>query len=243
MLNKYLFYSLLTLISFHVTAQKIIDVVYVGPGGVTEDAKQATAFIIVKEYKDEHFERLDYKKGGPLVRLRSYKDPELKVLEGRYFDYATNGSLRESGKYVNNLKDGSWRTYDDTGKVLTSVRYLNDSIIEVIDLNKKDSVISYPDEKEAAFPGGDKAWKKYLIKKLGNDNPADKSFQGGKVFINFVVGTDGSIEETFVSKSAEYILDETSLKIIASAPTWNPAFQNGKHVRAFRRQPLTYVKQ
>ena len=57
------------------------------------------------------------------------------------------------------------------------------------------------------------------------------------------MGTDGSIEEPFVSKSVEYILDETTLDIIASSPKWNPAFQNGKHVRAYRRQPLTFVKE
>ena len=243
MISKPVIFLLFAFISIQSFSQTITNLVMVGPGGVTEDLKKATAFIVVKQYPDSHFERLDYKIGGPLVKLRSYKDQELTILDGRYFEYAVNGTISVSGKYSNSLRDGKWNTYNDTGKVIKSIRYANDSIVENIDLNIIDSVISYPDEKEASFPGGDKAWMKYLIKKLGKDNPADKSFNGGKVYINFIVGSDGSVEESYVSKSVEYILDETSLNIIASAPKWNPAFQNGKTVRAYRRQPLTFVKQ
>lgn len=135
-------------------------------------------------------------------------------------------------------------TYNDSGKVINFLKYANDSIVEVVDLNKKDSSsISYPDEKEASFPGGLKAWAKYLTKRLEKDNSAEKSFKGGKVTINFVIGKDGMVKELFVSKSVEFVLDEASLKMISESPKWNPAFQNGKNLNAYRVQPLTFMKQ
>lgn len=243
MIKNYFCYLLLSLISLQALPQKVINIVMVGPDGITEDPQKANSFIVIKMYPDAHFERLDYTKGGPLVKLRTYKGEELKILDGRYFEYAENGSLALSGHYLNNAKDDYWNSYDDTGKVIKSLKYLNDSIVEVVDLNKPEDKVEYPDELEASFPGGDKAWVKYLTKQLEKDNPASKSFHGGHVFINFMVDTDGSIKDIYLSRSVEYILDETSLKIISESPNWHPAFQNGKHVKAYRRQPLTFIQE
>src|SRR5687768_11347034 len=106
MIKKYLCYFFFCFISVQAFSQIVANFVMVGPGGVTEDANVATGFIVVKQYPDLHFERLDYKKAAPLVKLRSYKDAEMKILDGRYFEYAANGSLRRSGKYKDNLKEG-----------------------------------------------------------------------------------------------------------------------------------------
>lgn len=144
---------------------------------------------------------------------------------------------------MNNAKDGDWRTYNESGNVIEMIKYLNDTVVEVVDLNKKYSaVISYPDEKEASFPGGLKVWAKYLTKRLEKDNSAEKSFNAGKVWITFIIGKDGSIPELFVSKSVEFVLDEASIKMISESPKWNPAFQNGRNVNAYRVQPLTFMK-
>jgi hypothetical protein len=242
MVKNSLICLLLAVLTLHAVSQTVTNIVMVGPNGRTEDPEKATAFIVIKQYPDLHFERLDYKKGGPLVKVRSYKDQDLKILEGRYFEYAVDGTLSMVGKFTNNLRNGWWVTLDDSGKVITSTRYSNDSLVEVRDVNRKDSVMKYGDERVASFPGGQKAWKKFLLSGLEKENPVDKSFHSGVVYINFAVGMDGTVEDLSVSKSAEYILDETSLKIIASSPKWTPAFRNGKNWRDYRRQPLTFTQ-
>lgn len=223
-------------------AQKITNIILVGPNGVTDDLQKATSFIIVKETPDLHLERLDYFIGAPLVKLRTYKDSLMKILDGRYYEYSKNGSLSISGYYLNNKKTGEWRNYDDSAKTLSLIKYSNDSIVEIVDIERKDTFPEYSDEREAIYPGGDKAWVKYLQSKLEFDNPADKSFQGGKVIVNFIVEIDGSIKDVFLTKSAEFILDEKAIEIIRSSRKWIPAFQNGKNVRAYRRQPLTFIQ-
>lgn len=242
MMKKIFLSSVLFLFTTSLFAQKITNIVFVGPNGITTDPKLATFFVIIKELQNLHFERSDYLKGAPIIKLRTYKDADLEILDGRFLEYDSYGNLSTSGQYMDNKKTDYWRTYNDTGKVLTCVKYLKDSLIEIVDLTVKNTEVQIPDEKEAEFPGGQKAWSKYLISKLMKDNPAEHSFKGGTVFIKFSLDTTGKVEEVTLERSAEFILDEKSLEIINTSPRWNPAFQNGKYVRSIRRQPITYVR-
>jgi protein TonB len=236
-----IFLILFVLVSSATSGQKISNLVLVGPEGVTEDASKATSFIVVKEFPDSSFERLDYKKGGPMSMLRTYKDSDLRILDGRYLKYASNGAIEVLGHYLNGQKVGNWLTFNDSGKVITTIRYDHDTI--VIDRNPKpkDTAISFPDEKDASFPGGPRAWQKYLVKSLEKSKTAEKAFTGGTVYINFVIGVQGDVQDIFVSKSVEFVIDDESVEIIKKSPKWNPAFQNGRNVKAYRRQPLTFV--
>ena len=68
-------------------SQKITNIILVGPNGVTKDENEAHSYIIVKHHKDGHFGRLDYNKGGPLKKLRTYRDTAMTVLEGDFYEY------------------------------------------------------------------------------------------------------------------------------------------------------------
>jgi periplasmic protein TonB len=185
---------------------------------------------------------LDYTLYGPLQKLRTYSDSTLKVLYGRCFEYDVDGRLIYYGQYVDNKKDGYWSYLNDTGKVFKTERY---QMGELVDADVKDSakkdISSYPDEKEASFKKSVRDWTKYIEKNLDPDVGA-KSVKGGRVMLRFVVNTIGEIENIFLEKSVEFVLDEAAIKVIRDSPLWTPAFQNGKNVRAYRRQPLTFLK-
>lgn len=228
------------LIVLNTSAQKITNIVLFGPDGITEDIKKAESFVVVKQFP-EYFERLDYKMGGPVAKIRCYKDTSLTVLHGNYYEYRPDGTLIYSGKYKDNKKTDNWWTFDDTGKVIHSVKYEDDVLIETIDLNKKDTSKEFGDEREANFPGGNKAWIKYLVQSLEKSETANHTLKGGKVMVNFKIGMDGLVQEAFISKSVEFALDEDSLEIIRKSPKWNTAWQNGRAINAYRRQPITYA--
>ncbi len=243
-MKKYLLTAILYLFAVASYSQKVTNLVFIdAEGKETTDPKIATNFAIVKKYSDTLFERLDYRKYAPLTKVRHYNDDLLKVLHGSYYEYAADGSVSLVGNYANNKKEGYWRVLNDTGKTINEVRYLNDSIVEVIDVDKKADTTRSAGEKEAEFPGSGGAWIKYLVKKLTKDNAAEKSLKGGKVIVTFIVTAQGKIDEAYIGKSAEYILDESALEIIRASPKWNPAFQNGRNVNAYRRQPFNFVKQ
>lgn len=238
----FILYLLLLTLSAVVHAQRITNLILVGPNGVTENIKEATSFIEVKEYPDGHFERLDYKRAAPLVMLRSYKDQTLTVLDGRTMEYHPNGQLKVRGSYASNMRNGEWTYYNDTGGVVKVNRYLRDSILPVSP-DEEVWPVNYMDEKEASFPGGAKAWEKYLLKSLEKSRTANKSFTSGTVYVNFVIDSTGNVDEVFLRKSVEYIIDEESIQIIRDSPKWIPAFQSGRHVKAYRIQPLTFIKE
>ena len=119
--------------------------------------------------------------------------------------------------------------------------YENDILIETVDLNKKDSAKKYDDEREAEFPGGNKAWTKYIIKSLEKSEAAIKSAKGGKVILDFVIGVNGEVQEAHIMKSVEFLLDEDSLEIIRKSPKWNAAWQDGHSVKSYNRQPIIYA--
>ena len=236
MKNFILFFCLVATVN--ASAQEIVNLVLVGPKGITDDAKIAESFIIVKQYPD-YFERLDYKMAGPVTKIRCYKDSSLTVLHGNYYEYRPDGTIIYSGKYKENKKDDSWWTYNDSGRVIQTIKYKDGVIMEQAQNDKKDS-IEYADEREAEFPGGNKAWVKYIVHCLENSKVASSTPRGGRVIVDFMVGIDGFVYKTHITKSAEFSLDEESQAIIRKSPKWITAWQNGKAVNAYRRQPLTF---
>ena len=221
-----------------VIAQQITNIVLVGPNGITEDIKQAESFIVVKQFPT-YYERIDYKKGGPRIRSRAYKDSSLSVLEGSFVEYRKDGGILSLGNYKDNKKNDHWKTYDDSGKLVSFLKYDNDLPVETIDINKKDSVTKYADEKESDFPGGAKAWRKYILKSLER-NEAAKSSTGGVVIVDFIIGLNGEVQEASIQKSVEFGLDEAALEMVRNSPKWIPAWQNGHTVKSYKRQAITF---
>lgn len=233
----------ISLLSF---SQEIVNVVYVGENGITEDVKKANAFILIKKYPDG-FQRLDYKFSAPLQMLRTYSDSTLKVLEGNYYEYDVNGAITVSGYYHNNLKEKDWYFYDDTAKVIREEKYEAGVLIKTINpdtiKNKEDNELAIQDvEKEAIFGKKPTDWGKYLSKNINGEVSA-KSAYGGTVVVTFVVNTSGKCVDVHLQKSVEFVLDDEALRVIEKSPLWESAIQNGRKVNAYRRQPLTFVKQ
>lgn len=238
---KPIFYFIFSFSCCFIQAQTVTNLVFVGDDGITEDFSKAKAFIIIKKYPD-HFERLDYNKAGPIMKSRSYKDEELKILEGKYCEYLLDGAIVHSGNYFNNKKDGSWHTYDDYGKIIYTEVYAADSLIDIPDLFKENTATIDANDREADFPGGQKAWRKYLTKSLESSAAKRKSSVEGEVSIAFKIDTTGALSDITLVKSVEYGLDNESIQIIANSPKWTAARKHGKLVFTDIIQHFTFAR-
>lgn len=100
-------------------------------------------------------------------------------------------------------------------------------------------------EVEAAFPGGEQAWVRYLRKNLDPNVPIDNGAPEGtyQVIIRFIVSKEGAISDVQSETSHGYGMEQEAMKIIRKGPKWTPALQNGRNVNAYRRQPITFVVQ
>ena len=63
----------------------------------------------------------------------------------------------------------------------------------------------------------------------------------GKTYVNFVVNTDGSIQDVEVMKSSgDVYLDKEALRVVKTMPKWNPGKQAGKAVRVRFTLPVSF---
>ena len=98
-------------------------------------------------------------------------------------------------------------------------------------------------EIEAEYPGGQGAWGNYLRKNLNANVASDGGAQPGSytVIVRFIVAKDGTISEVTPETSIGNGMEQEAVRVIKKGPKWTPAQQNGNVVKAYRRQPITFV--
>ncbi|HZI53905.1 MAG TPA: energy transducer TonB [Chitinophagaceae bacterium] len=94
-------------------------------------------------------------------------------------------------------------------------------------------------EIDARFDGN---WLRFLERNLNGEVPINNDAPAGSytVIIQFVVDTDGSISDITALTNHGYGLEQEAIRVIKKATKWEPAFQNGRHVKAYRKQPITF---
>ena len=96
-------------------------------------------------------------------------------------------------------------------------------------------------EKMPEFPGGITALIKYIY---GNVKyPDDAKYYGyqGKVYVQFVVNTDGTISNVNVEHGVCSLLDEESIRVIKSMPAWIPGENEGNKIKVRLTFPVSFV--
>lgn len=103
-------------------------------------------------------------------------------------------------------------------------------------------IVDYPDQ-EATFPGGAAAMKKFLADHIKYPEIAMELGDQGRVFIEFVVNKDGSIEQVKVIRGVSKEINIEAQRVVRSMPRWKPAESGGESVRARCRIPINFILQ
>ena len=90
------------------------------------------------------------------------------------------------------------------------------------------------------YPGGSAAMMRYLAQNVKYPQAAQENGRQGKVVVQFVVDTDGSIINAHVLTSVDPDLDKEALRVIKSMPRWSPGKQKGKPVRVKYTVPVNF---
>ncbi|PVD50050.1 energy transducer TonB [Terrimonas sp.] len=96
-------------------------------------------------------------------------------------------------------------------------------------------------EIEAQFPGGERAWTKYISREI--ERYIDELQEAGKAgtcLVQFIVDKEGNISEVEALTMKGTKLAEICVNAIKKGPKWTPAEQNGRKVKAYRKQPVTF---
>ncbi|MFB9078419.1 M56 family metallopeptidase [Flavobacterium procerum] len=92
---------------------------------------------------------------------------------------------------------------------------------------------------EPQFPGGIEEFYKFVGENFKIPAEASKNKIKGKIEMNFMVETDGSLSEFNVVKDLGYGLGDEAMRVLKLSPKWIPATEKGKPVRVMYNLPIT----
>lgn len=92
---------------------------------------------------------------------------------------------------------------------------------------------------DAKFDGN---WKRFLETNLNAETPVENNAPEGRysVVIRFVVDVDGSISDVTALTAHGYGLEQEAIRVIKKSKKWEPAFLNGTHVKAYKKQVIVF---
>ena len=87
-------------------------------------------------------------------------------------------------------------------------------------------------EEQAAFPGGQGEWAKFLRKNLKYPRQAKRMGIEGAVFLNFIVDQQGIISDIQVARGIGGGCDDEAVRVLKNSPKWQPGKQRGRAVKS-----------
>jgi len=117
---------------------------------------------------------------------------------------------------------------------------ITDDVPIVVEEPEKEEEIFQVVEDQPEFPGGMQALMEYLRKNMRYPTICQEQGIQGRVIVQFVVNSDGSIVDPQVVKPVNPYLDKEALRVVSTMPKWTPGEQRGKKVRVRFTLPVTF---
>ena len=157
-----------------------------------------------------------------------------------------NGTVYFAGRITNDTtKINRWTYYHRNGKLMATEDYVNGKVIRssCSDETGRQLDSSLCVEKEAHFPGADRSWTNFLERNLNPDVAVRNRAPEGTymVMVEFVVDKEGHITDIKPLTKFGFGMEEEVIRILKKSPQWVPAIQFGRNVKAYRRQPVTFM--
>ena len=113
--------------------------------------------------------------------------------------------------------------------------------------NAQKTVVSQTDpkvfdtvEQMPEYPGGMQAMIEFLQTNMKYPEDAAKQKVEGRVMVQFVVETDGSVTDVHVAKQVFPSLDAEAIRVVQAMPKWMPGKEKGKVVRVKYNLPIVF---
>jgi periplasmic protein TonB len=94
-------------------------------------------------------------------------------------------------------------------------------------------------EIESEYPGGDAAWRRYLLKSLQYPSDAQDNGIQGTVVVQFIVDKEGMVSDVQAISGPDELRKEAE-RVIKKSGKWTPAVQNGRQVKSYKKQPIVF---
>jgi TonB family protein len=98
-------------------------------------------------------------------------------------------------------------------------------------------------EQMPEYPGGIEEAMRFVANNVKYPIEAQKKGVQGKVYVSFVIDTDGSITDAKVIRNVSPELDQEALRVVGLMPKWKPGMQRGKTVKVQFTLPINFALQ
>lgn len=112
---------------------------------------------------------------------------------------------------------------------------------KALEVEPKDEAPFVTVEQQPEYPGGLDALRTFLSKNLNYPRAAASSGVSGRVYVSFVVNTDGSLTDIQVLKGIGFGCDEEAVRVMHKMPHWRPGKQSGRTVRVKYNLPISFT--
>jgi TonB family protein len=96
-------------------------------------------------------------------------------------------------------------------------------------------------EHAPTFPGGEKAFSRFLSSTIKYPAEAVTNRVQGRSIITFVIEKDGTLSDIKVLRALGHGTDEEAVRALKTSPKWNPGVQNGHRVRVQYSVPVNFT--
>ena len=169
---------------------------------------------------------------------------QLTLVERRksYADTSAYTTFTEQGGYKDGLKHGDWAGQYADGSYSYEEKYVDGVLKEGQNKTGRAPAVRYTVlEQHPEFPGGMLGLGKFLSENLQYPPEAQKAGAEGKVFISFVVCTDGTLCDYEVLKGVRPDIDREALRVVKKmSGRWTPGVQRGQKVRVKYNLPINF---
>mgnify|MGYP001069872691 FL=1 len=90
------------------------------------------------------------------------------------------------------------------------------------------------------FPGGDAALFKFLYETIKYPAEAKDNGLQGKVILRFIVTSEGNVENVYVVRGVDPLLDNEAVRVMNLCPKWEPGKMKGKPVNIYYSVPISF---
>lgn len=166
-----------------------------------------------------------------------------KVIDGTGNYEDSNEGFFISGSIKDGFHEGNWKGRRKKPNYTFVESNKNGKLISGISIDSSNVEHIYKKAYQNPAPTkGMNNFYSYIGKSMRIPNAA-RNTVFGKIYLTFVIETDGSIVETKIIKGLGYGLNEEAIRVLKNYKEWAPGVMRGIPVRVLYSLPITIAKQ
>lgn len=204
---------------------------------------------------------------GPIKRINIQSDPSTPREDYQnLLNTIGNTILEIRGKYANEIFKISYQKLTDSQRneidklIPTTTVFMQTPLLASENQNnaqkedegvqKSEKVMNANDQTKkpvfvvvdemAEFPGGDQGLRRFIAENVKYPVEAQKNKIQGRVFVNFVVNSNGKVDRAKIVRGVDPLLDAEAIKVVNLLPDWTPGKQHGVAVDVSYTVPIQF---